>query len=174
MIIRQEQKDDYETVYRFVQTAFETARVKDGTEQELVNKLRESDRYIPELALIAEEQGRMIGYLMLTKTSITNADGEHEALVLAPIAVAMEHRNAGIGSELMRAGMEKATAMGFKAIFLAGDTAFYTRFGFVPAIRHGIKCNLEIPEELVENIMLCELHPQALNGITGTFEFVLP
>jgi len=174
MIIRQEKKDDFETIYRFVQTAFETARVKDGHEQDLVNKFRDSDRYIPELALVAEEDGRVIGYLMLTKTLIQNTDGEHEALVLAPVAVAEEHRNAGLGSTLIRAGLDKARDMGFGAVFLAGDTNFYTRFGFVPAIRHGIQCNLEIPAELVENIMVCELHPKALNGITGTFEFVLP
>jgi putative acetyltransferase len=174
MIIREEKADDFAVVYDFVKTAFETARVRDGHEQDLVSQLRSSDRYIRELALVAEAEGRMIGYLMLTKTFITNADGEHEALVLAPVAVAEEHRNAGIGSELIRTGMEKAKAMGFGAVFLAGDTAYYSRFGFVPAIRHGIKCNLEVPTELVENIMVCELRPQALDGITGVFEFVIP
>lgn len=47
-------------------------------------------------------------------------------------------------------------------MLLAGNPAYYNRFGFIPTIRHGIKCSVEIPENLLENIMVCELYPQAL------------
>lgn len=171
MIIRQENKSDFMEVYELVKAAFETAEVKDGHEQDLVNEFRNSSKYIAELALVAENNGKIIGYIMLTKTNIENEGEKFEALYLAPVAVALEYRNQKVGSELICAAMKKAYDMGFKAVFLAGNPAYYNRFGFVPTIRYGIRCNIEIPEELYENIMVCELFPQALNGISGIVEF---
>jgi putative acetyltransferase len=58
--IRQEGKSDYTTIYNLIKTAFETAKVKDGDGQDSVNELRNSNKYIPELALVAEENGNII------------------------------------------------------------------------------------------------------------------
>lgn len=171
MIIRQENKNDFTTIYQLVRTAFETAEVKDGHEQDLVNELRNSNKYLPELALVAEQDGKIIGYLMITKTNVENESGKVEVLYLAPIAVSIEYRNQKVGSELIDSAMKKAHDLGFKAVFLAGNPAYYNRFGFVPTIRYGIKCSIEVPEELFENIMVCELYPQALNGISGIVQF---
>lgn len=171
MKIRQENKNDLIEIYELVKTAFETAEVKDGHEQDLVNELRNSSKYIPELALVAEHNEKIIGYIMLTKTNIDHEGENFEVLYLAPIAVAKEYRNQKVGSQLIYAGMKKARAIGFKAVFLAGNPAYYNRFGFVPTIHHGIKCNKEIPEYLFENIMVCELLPRALDGISGIVEF---
>lgn len=167
MIIRQENKDDYSTIYELVRTAFETAEMSDGHEQDFVNTLRDGDKYVPELALVAEMDNRIVGHIMLSKTCVENDGDKYEALLLGPVAVVLEYRNQKIGTKLIVTAMEKAKEMGFEAIFLAGNRAFYSRFGFVPAIRYGIKCALEIPEELIENIMVCELCPQALDGVTG-------
>lgn len=171
MIIRQENKNDYDIIYQLVQTAFETAKVKDGHEQDLVNKLRSSNKYIPELSLVAEKDGIIIGHIMLTRTFVENENGKFEALYLAPVSVALEYRNQGIGSKLIQTSMKLAMDIGFKAVFLAGDPAYYHKFGFVPTIKYGIKCSIEIPEELYENIMVCELLPNALDGIYGTVQF---
>lgn len=73
MIIRQENKNDFEKIYQLVKTAFETAEVKDGDEQDFVNELRSSNHYIPELAFVAELDGEIIGYIMMTQTYV-----EHE------------------------------------------------------------------------------------------------
>lgn len=171
MIIRQENKNDFTTIYQLVKTAFETAEVKDGHEQDLVNELRNSNKYIHELALVAEQDEKIIGYIMLTKTNVENKTEKFEVLYLAPVAVAIEYRDQKVGSELICTAMKKAHDMGFKAVFLAGNPAYYNRFGFVPTIRHGIKCSVEIPKKLFESIMVCELYPQALNGISGIVEF---
>ena len=58
MIIRQETKEDFKEIYKLVKNAFETARVSNGKEQDYVNELRASSKYIPELALVVEEQHR--------------------------------------------------------------------------------------------------------------------
>ena len=168
MNIRQENKNDYEAIYNLVKTAFETAKVKDGNEQDFVNSIRSSDNYIPELALVVEDRGEIIGHIMLSKTYVENEDKElFEVLYLAPVSVLLERRNQGIGSKLIYESFRRAKKMGYKSVFLAGDPAYYNRFGFVPTIKHNIKCSLEIPEELYENIMVCELLPDALDGISG-------
>jgi predicted N-acetyltransferase YhbS len=171
MLLRQECSSDYSAIYQLVKTAFETAEVSDGHEQDLVNTLRGSEKYIPELALVAECDAKMVGYIMLTRTAVVNDSGRFEVLYLAPVAVALGYRNQRVGTELIQTAMKKAVELGFGAVFLAGNPAYYARFGFVPTIRYGIKCSIEIPEELNENIMVCELSPQALDGISGIVEF---
>ena len=171
MIIRKENKNDYINIFNFVKTAFETAKVKDGDEQDFVDRIRASKDYIPELAFVAEENGEIIGHIMFSKTYVQNNNKRFEALMLAPLAVRLDYRCRGIGGSLIKAGFEKAKKMGYTAVFLAGDSKYYSRFGFEPTIKHNIKCSLDIPEDLYENIMVCELKPGALRGISGIVKF---
>lgn len=172
MIIRSENKNDYSTIYELVKTAFETAKVKDGDEQDFVNRLRSSEKFIPELALVAEEDNKIIGHIMFTKTWVENETGRFEALLLAPLSVLLEHRSQGVGSCLVNTGFQIARDMGYKAVFLAGDPAYYHRFGFSATISYGIKACMDIPEELNENIMVCELVPGALARVTGLVDLI--
>ena len=66
MTIRPAQAGDYSEIYSLVQTAFVTAKVSDGTEQDFVLELRRRDPYRPELELVAEENGQLIGHILLT------------------------------------------------------------------------------------------------------------
>lgn len=83
MIIRTEQQTDYNSVYQVVKSAFKTAEQSDGNEQDLVNALRQSNAFIPELSLVAEIKGEIVGHIMFTRLQI----GEHTALALAPLSV---------------------------------------------------------------------------------------
>ncbi len=168
MRIRQEQEPDYPEIYQMVQTAFATAKVKDGDEQDFVNTLRSGQDYIAELALIAEHRGAIVGHIMLTTTRVEGQNGNYTALLLAPLAVLLEHRNKGLGTQLVTKAMELARAQGFGAVFLAGDPQYYGRFGFVPVARFGLHCPPGIPEALHDCIMGCELTPGALHGVRGT------
>lgn len=67
MNIRTALKRDYETIYELVKTAFETAQVSDGTEQDFVLRLRDSSAFLPELEFVAEENGLLIGHILLTR-----------------------------------------------------------------------------------------------------------
>ena len=80
MKIRRETPEDYEAVYAVVQRAFESAEHADGTEQDLVTALRNGDGYIPELALVAEEDGEIVGHILFTKALV----GGQTVLALAP------------------------------------------------------------------------------------------
>jgi len=80
LIIRQEKPSDFQNIYDLVKVAFQTAKVANGNEQDHVNKLRASGGYIPDLALVAEEDSKLVGHIMLTKTYITTGGSKFEAL----------------------------------------------------------------------------------------------
>lgn len=172
MRIRQEQPSDYDAIYTMVKTAFESAKVKDGDEQDFVNRLRAGNKYIRELALIAEEDDNIVGHIMLTKTSVKQESSQSfTALLLAPLCVALEYRSHGIGAQLVHTALNMGREMGYTAVFIAGDPAYYGRFGFTPTKNYGIRCTLDIPEEMTDCIMLCELTPKALHGVSGMVDF---
>lgn len=165
--IRQESEADYTEIYDLIRTAFETAKVKDGDEQDFAVSLRNSDVYIPELALVAEADKKLIGHIMLTKAYVETETGKEEFLLLAPISVLIDYRDKGIGSRLIEKSFELARQMGYKAVFLCGDPAYYHRFGFKPASLFGISPWSDIPEQYV---MACELVPNALEGVSGVIK----
>lgn len=164
MIIRPEEEKDFDEVYRLVQTAFKTAQVADGNEQDFVVQLRKSPGYISELALIAEDNGELIGQVMLTRFDIEG----HEVLLLAPLCVALDYRSKGLGGQLIKEAFERARDMGFTAVILVGNPDYYSRFGFKPSIDFNIKNTDKIPDKFVQ---VCELVPHALDDVAGTVTF---
>ena len=168
MMLRQEKEADFPAIYDLVKTAFQTAKVSNGDEQNFVGRLRASGNYLPGLALVAEDGGKLIGHIMLTKTSFETASGRRPILLLAPLAVVFERRRQGIGAQLVHEACRLAKAQGHTAVILVGDPSYYSRFGFRPAIHFGIANTDQIPNE---NVMACELVPEALHGLQGTISF---
>jgi predicted N-acetyltransferase YhbS len=168
MNIRQERPGDLPQIYELVKRAFEMAQMTTGHEQDFVDQLRASDGYIPELALVAEDNGELIGHLMLTHTSMTTADGELPLLLLGPVAVVLERRKQGVGSRLVKESLRLARELGHKTVILVGDPAYYRRFGFGTAADLGIRNTQGIPDEYV---MACELVPGALDGVEAAITF---
>ena len=168
MIVRPERPDEFPQIYDLVKVAFQTARVSNGKEQDFVNQLRTSGNYIPELALVAEEDGKLIGHIMLTKFYIVNSSNRFEILLLAPLSVVLEYRDQGVRSALVKESFKRARKTGYTSVILVGDPAYYRRFGFKTAADFGIKNKQHIPDE---NVMVCELVPDGLRGIHGTLDF---
>jgi len=166
--IRQEKPSDFQDIYDLVKIGFQTAEVSNGNEQDYVIKLRASVNYIPELALVAEENGKLIGHIMLTKTYVSCNDSKFEALLITPLCVAIEHRNLGIGSELVKESFGLAKNSGYKAVFVVGNPLFYSRFGFRSSALFGIKHVPMIPDQFV---MVNELSIGALTDVVGTVTF---
>lgn len=168
MLIRQENEAEFPAVYELVKTAFQTAKVSNGDEQNFVHRLRASGNYIPELALVAEEGGDLIGHVMLTKTSVETENGQHSLLLLAPVSVVLERRNQAIGAKLIEEAFRIAREHGHGAVVVVGDPAYYQRFGFRPSVAFGIANTNQIPDQYV---MACELIPGALQNVCGTISF---
>ena len=165
--IRQENIDDYEEVYNVIKTAFETAEHSDGNEHELVVALRKSDNFIPKLSLVAIKDNRIVGYILFTKIKI----GEYEELALAPLGVLPEYQKQGIGSELIKEGHKLAKVLGYHYSVVLGSDKYYTKFGYIPASKYGIKAPFEVPDENFMAIKLNDTDTEVIGIVKYAKEF---
>ena len=163
--IRQEKEKDYEVSEKIVERAFKNAEHTDHKEHLLVAKLRKSDAFIPELSLVAEFDGEIVGHIMLTKLLIENEESKYDSLALAPVSVLPEHQNKGIGSKLISKSLKIAKEIGFKSVIVLGHDKYYPRFGFKPASTWGIKAPFDVPNEV---FMALELENGNLEDNSGT------
>lgn len=166
--IRQEQPSDYSAVFQLIEAAFKTDPHSDGSEQHLVERLRKSQAFIPELSLVAELDGQVVGHLLISKITIKNDEQSQEELSLAPVSVLPQFQGRGIGSALIKKGHEIAANLGFGIIVLLGHETYYPKFGYQQADLVGIRFPFEAP---LINCMVVELQANALSKISGTVEY---
>lgn len=100
--IRPEQENDFQAVREVVELAFRNVEDSDQSEPYLVERLRKTDAYIPELSLVAELNGEIIGHLMMSKVEIVSEDQSVISLGLAPVSVVPKYQRIGVGSALIR------------------------------------------------------------------------
>lgn len=130
MIIRAERADDAAAIRRVNEAAFPTP-----AEADLVERIRASDRFVPELSLVAEApDGSVVGHILLSYVKLAG----HDVLALAPMAVLPEVQGRGVGSALVVAALDVAEAREEPLVIVLGHPWFYPRFGFRPASRYGI------------------------------------
>ena len=156
------------SVQKIIQDAFANEEFSDKNEHNLVNALRSSSSFIPELSLIAKVQNKVVGHILFTRARVVGQNRTQEILVLAPLAVSPDYQNNGIGTSLIHHGLNLATELGFTAVSVMGHPTYYKKFGFINASVHNIKAPFEIPDEF---FMILELKPLILNGISGTLQY---
>lgn len=154
MIIRKELPIDYKTVYSVIKSAFENAEHSDGNEQDLVNALRTSTAFIPELSLVAEINKKIVGHIMFTEIQIMNSI----ELALAPLSVLPEYQRKGIGTALITEGHKIAKDLGYNYSVVLGSEKYYPKNGYLPAGKFGIKPPFEVPSE---NFMIYKIREDA-------------
>jgi putative acetyltransferase len=157
--IRVEASADVERIREVNRQAFERVN-----EADLVDALRRSPAFIPDLSLVAEQEGRIVGHVLFSRVTVRSEHGEKELLALAPVAVLPELQRQGVGSRLIREGLERAASLGHRGVVLIGHPEYYPRFGFVPAARFGLRTEYEVPGEAW---MALPLRPGWLDGISG-------
>lgn len=167
--IRPETPADHDAVRDVHLIAFAEADGRPDDEREaveagLTDRLREGPWYLPELSLVAEEGGRVVGHVICTRADV----GGERALGLGPIGVLPDAQNAGIGSALVNAAVAVARDRDERLIGLLGDPNFYGRFGIVDSRTVGV----EAPDPM------WGVHFQvlALDGDAprGTFRYATP
>jgi putative acetyltransferase len=132
MEIRTESPPDFPAIATVVQAAFGSPR-----EARLVEDVRASEHYVPELAFVAVEDGEVVGHTMLSYVWLDGADTR--VLQLSPLAVAPEHQGRGIGAELTRAALRAADERREPLVLVLGHPSYYPRFGFRRATELGIE-----------------------------------
>ena len=142
---------DYPAIYNLIQTAFETAPVSDGQEQEFVLHLRETPNYLPDLELVLEEGAdTLIGHILLSKQRLLLPENKtFTGLLIAPLCISLPYRSQGYGGKLLQEGLRLGKEKGYRAAFVIGNPLYYGRFGFHPLKEFGIENQTGIPDTFV-------------------------
>jgi len=130
--IRPETDADAAAIRRINEEAFGRS-----VEADLVDAIRASERFVPDLSLIALSEGQALGHVLLSYVHVD--PGAHAVLQLGPLAVLPAHQRRGIGSALMRHALRAADRRGEPLVLVEGAPAYYERFGFEPSGRIGIE-----------------------------------
>ena len=159
--VRAEIAEDIPAVRRVNELAFGRPN-----EAALVDALRAAAS--PYISFVAVEDGRVVGHIFFSPVSIGSGESAPQAMGLGPMAVLPEYQRRGVGSRLVRAGLEECRRVGCNVVVVLGHPEYYPRFGFVPASRKGLRCEYPVPDEA---FMVAELEPEALGGRRGLVKY---
>lgn len=157
LLIRGELPSDANSIRRVVESAF-----GQPAEAKLIEALRTSGQLT--LSLVAVRGDEVIGHIAFSPVSIGGATTDPPALALAPVAVLPAAQRSGVGSALIRFGLDEARRLGHPGVIVLGHADYYPRFGFSRASRFGITCPFEVPDD---HFMALELRPGGLAGCSG-------
>jgi len=158
--IRPETTQDVAWIRALNEAAFDTL-----AEAQLVELLRRSDAFIPELSLVAFANDQIVGHVLFTHAVVVTATAEVPVLALGPMAVIPELQRRGIGSRLVRQGLSVASMLQHQLVIVLGHPEFYPRFGFERASRYRICAPFDVPDEVFMSLWLGGSVPRSLDGV---------
>lgn len=168
--IRLETPADYQEVENLTREAFWNVYRPGCMEHYVLHCYRGNKDFIPELDLVMEKDGRIIGHVMYVKAEIQADDGRKiPIMTFGPISIAPEYKRKGFGKILLDASMERAKELGAGALCMEGNIDFYGKSGFVTASTRGIHYYAEPRDAEVPYFLLKELQEGFLDGITGVY-----
>jgi putative acetyltransferase len=162
MIIRPENSEDIDDIHALNELAF-------GQPQEanIVDKLRNNCEGL--LSLVAIENEKIVGHILFSPAVIEGQHGIIKGMGLAPMAVLPEMQRQGIGTQLVKTGIENLKKTQCPFIVVLGHPEYYPRFGFERASLYGIKCQWEgIPDEV---FMILWLDKSATPPVSGLAKY---
>lgn len=171
IIIRNETTGDWRAVENLTRETFWNVYRPGCSEHYVLHRFRGSKRFVPELNLVMEKDGELIGHIMYARSEIITEDGiSLPIMTFGPISIAAKYQRQGYGKLLLDHSMEKARQMGAKALAITGNIAFYGKSGFVPASsRHIRYADADPSDELVPYFLIKELEEGFLDGIHGSY-----
>ena len=170
IIIRRETPADYATVENLTREAFWNVYRPGCLEHYVVHVLRSDPAFVPELDLVMEQDRQLIGHIMYMNAKIVADDGQDiPMMTFGPISIRPDLQRKGLGKQLLDYSMERARELGAGALCIEGNIDFYGKSGFVVAGTRGIRYHGEPEQESVPYVLLKELRPGFLEGITGVY-----
>lgn len=169
-IIRIERKEEYRQTEELVRRSFWNVYRPGCLEHYVLHALRDDPAFVPELDLVMEKDGRLIGQIAYVRSFIKADDGRQiNVLMMGPICIAPELQGYFYGKALLDHSLELAAQMGFGAVCMEGDIGFYGQSSFTHASEYGIRYH-GLPEGEDASFFLCkELIPGYLDGVTGVY-----
>ena len=162
--VRPEAEGDYGRITIVHDSAF-----REANEGRLVWLLRETDAFERDLSLVAEETtGGVVGHILFYPIVIKTDNSKERALTLTPLAVLPGYQKRGVGSELIRRGLEKAGRHGYGSVVVLGNPGYYGRFGFRPARTWNLSPSFRAPRDA---FMALELRKDALAHGGGVVKY---
>ena len=170
MKIRLETTNDNRAVENLVRESFWNVYRPGALEHYVLHRLRDDPAFVPELDLVMERDGQIVGQNVFVRTAISADDGRDvPILTMGPICIAPDLKRRGLGKQLLDFSLEQAAALGFGAVCFEGNIGFYGKSGFTYARTFGIRYH-GLPEGEDDSFFLCkELRPGYLDGITGEY-----
>lgn len=165
--IRKTDKNEFYATENLTREAFWNL-YKPGCDEHLaLHQLRKSSSYVAELDFVAMANEEIIGHILTTKAQVCDHQNNiQEVLCVGPVSVSPSLQSKGIGSKLIHHSIAEARMMGFKAMILFGDPAYYHRFGFVNAQQFNITTK---EGNNFDPFMVLELREHALDNVKGRF-----
>lgn len=170
IVIRSEEKGEYRKVENMVRESFWNVYRPGCMEHYVLHQLRKDAAFVPELDLVMEQNGELIGQNMFMRAWIAADDGrEIPIMTMGPICIAPQWKRKGYGKILLDYSLEKAKELGYRALCFEGNIDFYRKSGFREASEFGIRYH-GLPGGEDASFFLCkELIPGYLEGITGEY-----
>ena len=170
IIIRREMPTDYAAVEELTRNAFWNVYRPGCLEHYVVHVLRRDPDFVPELDLVMERDGQLIGHVLYMRAKIVADDGrEIPMMTFGPISIRPDLQRQGLGKYLLDYSMEQAGKLGAGALCIEGNIDFYGKSGFVVAGTRGIRYHGEPEQESIPYVLLKELWPGFLDGVTGVY-----
>lgn len=169
-VIRLERKEDRREVENLIRESFWNVYRPGCLEHYVIHCLRNDPAFIPELNLVMEKDGRIIGQNMFMRASVSADDGSVvPVFTMGPICISPEYQKRGYGKILLDFSLEKAAELGCGAVCFEGNIGFYGKSGFTYASRFGLRYH-GVPEGEDASFFLCrELIPGYLDSVTGEY-----
>lgn len=160
--IRNELPDDYRAIEELTKKAFWNVNFPGCDEHYLAHLLRTHPDFIPELDFVIEEDGKLVGNIMFTKSGLLNENGtEKEILTFGPLSILPDYQRKGYGKMLLEHSFKKAAELGYEAIVIFGNPENYISSGFKSCKKY----NVSLGEGIYPTPLLVkELKEGALDG----------
>lgn len=160
--IRNEEREDYQIVEDITREAFYNLYIPGCLEHYLVHIMREHEDFIHELDFVLELDGQVIGYIMYTKATLTDEEGDAKnILTFGPLCIAPEYQRRGYGKMLIRHSFEKAVFMGYDTVVIFGAPSNYVSSGFVSCKKYNVCIE---GDQFPASMLVKELKTGALDG----------
>lgn len=168
--IRPATQADYKASEILTREAFWNVYRPGCSEHYVLHCFRDRADFVPQLDLVMEKDGLLIGHVMYAHSEITCDDGKKiPIMTFGPVSVAPDFQHQGYGSALLRHSMQLAKQMGVGAIAITGNIDFYKKLGFCVASSKGVHYDALPRTETVPYFLIKELTPGFLDGVTGTY-----